>query len=112
MELLITLTSLGPASMFGQSIVTGGISGIVTDPSEAVIPNVALTLRNGNTGEASTTMSAASGAYVEAARVGSLVMTTGRPETSPKGRIQSSGEGGHADMNAKEEMWSSSRKSP
>ena len=64
MLLLVALNSVGTVSMLGQSIVTGGIPGIVTDPSGAVIANAALTLRNTDTGESATATSSTSSASV------------------------------------------------
>src|SRR3974377_1847773 len=57
---LLLLASITPA----QSIVTGGISGIVTDPTGAVVSGAQLTLRNNATGEAQTVTSSANGDYV------------------------------------------------
>ena len=37
--LLATLALLVPSVMLAQNVVTGGISGTVTDPSGAVVPN-------------------------------------------------------------------------
>jgi len=48
----------------GQSIVTGGLSGIVTDPTGAVVVGATLTLKNPATGSALTTTTAGSGDYV------------------------------------------------
>jgi len=57
---LLILACITPA----QSIVTGGISGIVTDPTGAVISGAQLTLKNNATGEAQTVVTSASGDYV------------------------------------------------
>src|SRR5579863_6141963 len=52
-----------PASLLAQNIVTGGISGTVTDQSGAVVPNAKVTLKNNGTGEVLTTTTGASGLY-------------------------------------------------
>ncbi len=46
---LLAASLMVPAA-FGQSLVTGDVTGTVTDPSGAVTPNVAVTLNNRNTG--------------------------------------------------------------
>ena len=51
-------------SLPAQSIVTGGISGIVTDPTGAVVTGANLTLTNPATGETFSATSSASGDYV------------------------------------------------
>jgi hypothetical protein len=48
---ILTLVSLSMA----QNIVTGGISGTVTDPSGAVIPSTTVNLKSNSTGETQTT---------------------------------------------------------
>src|SRR5215471_8017302 len=60
--LLATIAALMSVT-FGQSVVTGGISGVITDPSGAVIPDVTLTLRNSSTGEVHVATSNVSGTY-------------------------------------------------
>src|SRR5215467_12121980 len=59
---LAAMAALMPLT-FGQSVVTGGISGVITDPSGAVIPDVTLALRNVSTGEVNVATSNASGTY-------------------------------------------------
>ncbi|MGA2577866.1 MAG: TonB-dependent receptor [Bryobacteraceae bacterium] len=49
--------------VFGQSLISGDISGVVTDPSGAVIPNVPVTLKGIDTGATQTTSTNQSGAY-------------------------------------------------
>jgi hypothetical protein len=49
--------------MLAQNIVTGGISGTVTDSTGAVVPNAQITLTNKSTGEIQTTKTGASGLY-------------------------------------------------
>lgn len=53
-----------PSGTWGQSIVTGGISGIITDPTGAVVAGAKLTLKNAATGETFTATSSGSGDYV------------------------------------------------
>lgn len=50
-----------PAHMFAQS--TGAITGTVTDPTGAIIPNATVTVRNQNTGEERTTQTDSAGVY-------------------------------------------------
>ena len=59
----IALLLLLPTLISAQSIVTGAISGTISDPSGAVIVGATLTLRNNATGEMLTTTSSADGAY-------------------------------------------------
>jgi len=59
---LLTL-SLATAPLFGQSLTTGNITGTVTDPSNAVVPNATVNLRSLDTGATATTTTSASGAY-------------------------------------------------
>src|SRR6516225_10091563 len=58
--LLLFLACKAPA----QSIVTGGVAGIVTDPTGAVVSGSQLTLRSDATGEQQTVTSSAGGDYV------------------------------------------------
>src|ERR1700689_4733348 len=46
-----------------QNIVTGGISGTVTDASGAVVPGAKLTLKSNTTGETQTTSTTSTGLY-------------------------------------------------
>ncbi len=52
-----------PISGFGQSAVLGTISGVVTDPSGAVIPGVSVTITNAGTQETYSTTTNSSGFY-------------------------------------------------
>ena len=56
----MTVASL-PA--LGQSTITGDITGIVTDPSGAAVPNATVTLKNTETGATQTRTTSAQGAY-------------------------------------------------
>jgi hypothetical protein len=49
--------------LLAQSLVSGDLTGTVTDPSGAVVPNAAVTLKNEATGSARNTTTNASGAY-------------------------------------------------
>ena len=61
---LIFVLCLGTAAnVCAQSLISGDISGTVTDPSQAVIPNVTVTVKNVETGIIQTTTSNASGAF-------------------------------------------------
>ena len=62
--LVLCLTvALLVSSTFAQNIVTGGISGTVTDPSNAVVPNATLSLKSNSTGESQQTTSSSTGLY-------------------------------------------------
>src|SRR5258708_28144981 len=46
-----------------QSLVSGDVTGIVSDPSGAIVPKVTITLKNNGTGQTQTTTTNASGVY-------------------------------------------------
>ena len=48
---IVTALLLLPGAGFGQNIVTGGVSGVITDPSGAVVRDSTVTLTNSATGE-------------------------------------------------------------
>src|SRR4051812_810572 len=52
-----------PLAGLAQSIVSGDVTGTVTDPSGAVVPNAQVTIKNDNTGETHTTTSNSAGVY-------------------------------------------------
>jgi hypothetical protein len=52
-----------PTAIFGQTIVTGGVTGIVTDPSGAAVAEATLTAKNSGTGATLTTTSSGGGEY-------------------------------------------------
>src|SRR5436305_11266969 len=55
---------LGMATFsIAQSIVSGDLTGTVTDPTGAVVPNVTVTVTNTQTGEARTSTTNANGIY-------------------------------------------------
>jgi hypothetical protein len=56
------LLMLAPA-LFAQSSGTGALTGTVTDPSGAVVPNVTVTLTSNETGQARTIVTGPDGAY-------------------------------------------------
>jgi len=57
--LLALIASPGPLA--AQNIVTGGLTGAVTDPSGAVLPNATVTLKNAATGETNSATTSDSG---------------------------------------------------
>jgi hypothetical protein len=61
--LLAALLLLLPFTAMGQSIVTGGLGGTVTDSSGAVIASATVTLKNADTGTVLTTTTSSSGTY-------------------------------------------------
>src|SRR6266700_3754924 len=60
--ILVLLTALSIGLAFGQG-GTGELSGVVTDPSGAVVANATVTLTNSATGEKRTTVTTPSGIY-------------------------------------------------
>ena len=46
-----------------QNIVTGGISGTVTDPTGAIVPNAKVNLKSNTTGETQTTVTTSTGLF-------------------------------------------------
>ena len=52
-----------PSASFAQSLTSGGVTGTVTDPSGAAVPNATVTLKNNGTGATQTTTSNSTGAY-------------------------------------------------
>jgi hypothetical protein len=51
------------SASFAQSIISGDIAGVVTDPSGAALPNTTVTLNSKVTGETRTTKTSATGGY-------------------------------------------------
>src|SRR5436305_6388147 len=62
LALLLTLC-LATAPMFGQSLTTGNIIGTVTDPSNAVVPNAAVTLKGQDTDSTGSARTNSNGGY-------------------------------------------------
>ncbi|MFZ0313715.1 MAG: carboxypeptidase-like regulatory domain-containing protein, partial [Candidatus Korobacteraceae bacterium] len=60
---LLVIALLIAPSLMAQSLVSGDVTGTVTDPSGAVVPNATVTLKNNATGASHTTTSTSSGAY-------------------------------------------------
>src|SRR6201987_291319 len=61
--LLLWFLAVGAPSLMAQSLVSGDVTGTVTDPSGAVVPNASVTLNNDATGAARTTTTNSNGAY-------------------------------------------------
>jgi len=60
---LLTILLAIPVVSFAQSLTSGDVSGTVTDPSGAAVPNATVTLKNRDTGASQTTTTNATGAY-------------------------------------------------
>jgi hypothetical protein len=61
--LLLLLLGLAAPSLMAQSLVSGDITGTVTDPSGAVVPGAAVSLKSDATGATRATTTNATGAY-------------------------------------------------
>jgi hypothetical protein len=62
LSLLVIALVMAP-SLMAQSLVSGDLTGTVTDPSGAVVSSATVTLKNNGTGAARTTTTSASGTY-------------------------------------------------
>src|SRR5271170_3038833 len=62
-SLLLALIT-GPAWISAQNVVTGGVTGTVTDPSGAVVATATVTISNAATGENSTFTTSDSGGFL------------------------------------------------
>jgi hypothetical protein len=60
---LLMIAAVTAPSLMAQSLVSGDLTGTVTDPSGAVVPNATVTLKNNATGESLTTTTNANGGY-------------------------------------------------
>jgi hypothetical protein len=60
---LLVIALLIAPSLMAQSLVSGDLTGSVTDPSGAVVPNATVVLKNNATGAQHTTTTTSSGAY-------------------------------------------------
>ena len=49
---LVLIVSLSRPAVFAQTLTTGDVTGTLYDPTQAVIPNVTVTLNNFDTGTA------------------------------------------------------------
>jgi hypothetical protein len=61
--LVVLVLMISATSLWAQSIVTGGLSGVVTDHSGAVVNDVRLTLKSADSGDQYNAVSSASGEY-------------------------------------------------
>src|SRR5947208_5940461 len=61
--LAVLICSCLAGTAFAQSLTTGDVAGVVSDPSGAVIPNVQVTLKDNGTGSTQTANTNASGTY-------------------------------------------------
>jgi len=61
--ILLALMFGATASVWAQSLVSGDVTGTITDPSGAVLPNVPVTLKSNSTGATRTTNTNQSGFY-------------------------------------------------
>src|SRR5215472_13865526 len=62
LALLVVAFMIAP-SLMAQSLVSGDLTGTITDPSGAVVPGATVTLKNTATGATRTVTSSAAGAY-------------------------------------------------
>src|ERR1700685_259608 len=60
---VLVIAAVMAPSLMAQSLVSGDITGTVTDPSGAVVPGATVTLRNDANGQTRTSTSNGSGAY-------------------------------------------------
>jgi len=63
LALVAIMTLLLPSLVLAQNIVTGGVSGTVTDPSGAVVPGAKVNLKSNTTGETQITNTGSTGLY-------------------------------------------------
>ncbi|HKW66698.1 MAG TPA: carboxypeptidase regulatory-like domain-containing protein [Terriglobales bacterium] len=76
----IALTLFWTAPLYGQSTISGGITGTVSDPSGAVVPNATVTLKNDSTGQTQTQTTNSSGVYrFSFLNPGTYTLTTSAP---------------------------------
>src|SRR5258705_87701 len=62
--IILIVACLGAAVSHAQSIITGAVSGTITDPSGAILPNAAVTLTNTATGDTQSGKTNTSGVYL------------------------------------------------
>jgi hypothetical protein len=63
LALLAVMALIVPGALWGQSIVTGAVTGVVTDASNAVVPNAKVTLKSEATGETLTQTTGSTGSF-------------------------------------------------
>jgi hypothetical protein len=63
LALLAVMVLIVPSVLMAQSTTQGAIAGTVTDPSNAILPNVAITLKSLDSGFTATATTSASGAF-------------------------------------------------
>ena len=61
--LLLSALAVAAPVLMAQSLVSGDITGTVTDPSGAVVPNATVTLKSTSTGQTRNTTTNNNGAY-------------------------------------------------
>lgn len=61
--LMVACLVLLPVTGFAQSLTSGDITGTVTDPSGAAVPNATVTLKSNETGQSQTATTSSTGAY-------------------------------------------------
>src|SRR5260221_3814456 len=79
--LLLLFILVSVAQVFAQSAVNGGVSGKITDPQGAVIPNAKITVTNTGTNNVTTVTASGDGAF----KVTNLAPGIYRVETSVTG---------------------------
>src|SRR5258706_5525707 len=62
--MVLIVLCLGAAVSHAQSIITGAVSGTITDPSGAILPSATVTLVNTGTGDTQNGKTNASGVYL------------------------------------------------
>ena len=60
---IVLFVMMAMAQVFAQTTTTGDISGLVTDPTGAVVPNAAVTLKNVDTGSSQSATTSSLGTY-------------------------------------------------
>ena len=60
---MLVIAAVMAPSLMAQSLVSGDLTGTVTDPSGAVVPGATVTLKNDATGATRTTTTNSSGSY-------------------------------------------------
>jgi Carboxypeptidase regulatory-like domain len=63
LALLAAIALIVPSAVWGQGIVSGAVTGVVTDASNAVVSNAKVTLKSEETGEVLTQMTGSAGSF-------------------------------------------------